>query len=304
VDGTGELVSQRLMNGALARESGHAGESLGNDNDAKMALTARAGAGMPGVLARLVEDLEPPRLKSGLELVADLLGDTHIPCCARPPRFVKCRRGGHGPRRQLQGICRVPILSAVRYRNRHIPLSGFVFEDSDDESRCCDHPACQQAGEYRAPKSKTELNAYFWFCLEHVRAYNASWDFFRGMSQAEIECFQRESVIGHRPTWRMGAGFAQATLNGVKDPFGLFANGKTRSRTETRDAKSQVDPKRRRALAVLNLEASANLQEIKMRYKQLVKRYHPDANGGDKSAEERFKSISEAYSFLQSNGAV
>lgn len=205
----------------------------------------------------------------------------------------------------MQENDQVPILSAVNHRNRHIPLSGLVFEDGGEAaSRLCDHPACRQAGEYRAPKSKDELGTYFWFCLDHVRAYNAAWDFFRGMSQAEIERFQREAVIGHRPTWRMGTGYGQATLNGAKDPFGLFGNGQAYGGRERRDRTPQCDPKRRRALAVLNLEATANLQEIKMRYKQLVKRYHPDANGGDKSAEERFKSISEAYTFLQSNGAA
>ena len=57
----------------------------------------------------------------------------------------------------------------------------------------------------------------------------------------------------------------------------------------------------RRDLAQLDLDETANLQEIKMRYKQLVKRFHPDANGGDKRAEERFKYINEAYSNLMSS---
>jgi DnaJ-class molecular chaperone len=55
-------------------------------------------------------------------------------------------------------------------------------------------------------------------------------------------------------------------------------------------------------LAQLDLDETATLQDVKMRYKQLVKRFHPDANGGDKQAEERFKSINEAYSNLKSAG--
>ena len=58
----------------------------------------------------------------------------------------------------------------------------------------------------------------------------------------------------------------------------------------------------RQDLAQLDLDETATLQDIKMRYKQLVKRFHPDANGGDKKAEERFKSINEAYTNLKSSG--
>jgi DnaJ domain len=193
----------------------------------------------------------------------------------------------------------------VNRRKRKIPLSECAIHlDGVETPRPCDHDGCLEVGEFPAPKSKLALRSYYWFCLEHVRAYNAGWDFFRDMNQAEIEHFQRDSVTGHRPTWPLGSGFARAASRGAADPFELFADGGGFSPGAEAEARGPADPRQRRALAVLNLEPSANLQEIKMRYKQLVKRYHPDANGGDKSAEERFKSISEAYTFLLSNRAA
>jgi hypothetical protein len=193
----------------------------------------------------------------------------------------------------------------VSKRKRHIPLSVCAVDIGGAElPRSCDHPSCVATGEYPAPRSKHTLRSYYWFCLEHVRAYNAAWDFFRDMNQAQIENFQRDAVTGHRPTWRFGTGFAKAATHGIQDPFELFAEGGGFSPGAEAEARAPADPRQRRALAELNLDASANLQEIKMRYKQLVKRYHPDANGGDKSAEERFKSISEAYTFLLASRAA
>ena len=157
-------------------------------------------------------------------------------------------------------------------------------------------------GEFRAPRSR-RLDTYYWFCLEHVRSYNAGWDYFAGMSQIEIEWFQREAVTGHRPTWRMnhgpGNGWSQ---DGIADHFGLFGGNGGAPGDAGSERDLRLNRNQRSALAELNLDASVTLQEIKMRYKQLVKRYHPDANGGDKAAEERFKSISEAYNSLLTSG--
>jgi hypothetical protein len=178
-----------------------------------------------------------------------------------------------------------------------------VALEAEVAARLCDHPACREQGEFRAPKSPQQLDAYFWFCLEHVRAYNTAWNYFSGMSQPEIERFQREAITGHRPTWRMGTGKRSDPLDGVADPLGIFGFGSFGGTAEDFEPERRVDSKQRRALAVLNLEVDTTLQEVKMRYKQLVKRYHPDANGGDKAAEERFKTINEAYNFLLSSGA-
>ncbi len=191
-------------------------------------------------------------------------------------------------------------LMVARTKN-DIPVSRTrVDEASGEPGRKCDFAGCDQTAEHRAPKSKTSLDEFYWFCLEHVSAYNRSWDYFTGMNQDEIEKFRTEAVTGHRPTWKLGERGYKAWIEGrVNDHHGLFdgevgppgaANsGPKRTREQRRD------------LAQLDLDETANLQDIKMRYKQLVKRFHPDANGGAKQAEERFKSINEAYSNLMSS---
>ena len=68
----------------------------------------------------------------------------------------------------------------------------------------CEHPGCAEAGEYRAPKGRGAENQYWKFCLEHVRAYNSTYNYFQGMPDAAIASFQKSATTGHRPTWSMG----------------------------------------------------------------------------------------------------
>jgi hypothetical protein len=182
-----------------------------------------------------------------------------------------------------------------------IPVSRTrVDEPSGEPGRKCDFAGCRQAAEHRAPKSKTNLEEFYWFCLEHVSAYNRAWDYFTGMNQDEIEKFRTEAVTGHRPTWKLGERGYEAWMEGrVKDHHDLFEGDNGQSGTANPGLRRTRQ--QRRDLAQLDLDETANLQDIKMRYKQLVKRFHPDANGGAKHAEERFKSINEAYSNLMSS---
>ena len=84
-------------------------------------------------------------------------------------------------------------------------------------------PGCHEAGEYRAPKSRTSLNDYYWFCLEHVRTYNAGWDFYKGMSPAEVEAQIRADMVGQRPTWPLGSlGHTAWDEDELKDPLHIL----------------------------------------------------------------------------------
>src|ERR671939_1851012 len=49
---------------------------------------------------------------------------------------------------------------------------------------------------------------------------------------------------------------------------------------------------------VLGVKRDAKPDEIKKAYRRLARKYHPDVNPGDKSAEERFKLITEAHDVL------
>lgn len=173
--------------------------------------------------------------------------------------------------------------------------------------RACDHPDCSEAGEFRAPKSRDRLDEYRWFCLDHVREYNKAWNYYAGMSQAEVEAETRRDTTWHRPTWPLGAragGYRRfmRSTTAIHDGFGFFDHGEAeqaRRYAHARSAGLHPESAEARALAIMDLEPPLNLTRLKARYKELVKLNHPDANGGDKLAEERLKDINEAYATLK-----
>lgn len=173
-------------------------------------------------------------------------------------------------------------------------------EEERPATRACDHPGCGQGGEFRAPRSRDSLNEYYWFCLEHVRAYNASWDYYAGMSPEEIESEVRRSTTWERPTWPLGTkGNGRKFSFRMDDPFGFFEHDDDEERAKP------PRPPTPEELAMKTLEltpdAPLTLADLKARYKELVKRHHPDANNGDKGAEERFKRINQAYQTLKAS---
>ena len=170
-------------------------------------------------------------------------------------------------------------------------------------ARTCARPDCPKEGTHPVPRSRQDLNEHLWFCLEHARAHNESWDYFRGMSDGEIDAFRDAAVIGHRPTWPLGKRAARARNTGryeFQDGYGVF--GTTAENPRPRPPERRITGVQERALDALNLDASATLHEIKARYKELVKRFHPDANGGDRGAEERLKQVIKAYGVLRASG--
>lgn len=158
--------------------------------------------------------------------------------------------------------------------------------------RGCDWPGCASEGEFRAPRARERLTEYFWFCLEHVRDYNASWNYYQGMSEGEIEADIRADTVWRRPSWPFIKALHRArfTPNPLFDDLGAAAEA-ARSPEEQRWAGTPEG----RALGVLELAPPVTIAEVKARYKVLVKKYHPDANNGAKAAEERFKEINQAY---------
>jgi len=163
----------------------------------------------------------------------------------------------------------------------------------------CDWEGCGQPGEYRAPKDRS-LTSYYWFCLEHVKQYNAAWDYFAGMTPEEIEEFLQRDVIGHRPTWRLGDRHSPFDL--FHDPFDIMKetveDAKKAEESQKRSPAASFDAAVMRAAAVLELSFPLDEAAVRKNYKRLAKKYHPDSTGGDKSAEERFKDIAEAYRLI------
>ena len=171
----------------------------------------------------------------------------------------------------------------------------------------CEWPECAQAATHRAPKGRLREREYWHFCLEHVREYNHSYNYFAGMSEEAVARYQKDAVTGHRPTWKMGINGGGAQLygraHGAADPFDVmreYAPG-VRPRFERPAAETRVvRHAERKAFDTLGLEIDAAAAEIKARFKELVKRHHPDANGGDRSLEDRLREIIQAYNYLKS----
>jgi hypothetical protein len=166
-------------------------------------------------------------------------------------------------------------------------------------------PGCCAQGEYRAPKSRAALSEYWWFCLDHVRAYNAAWDFYKGMSPGEIEAQTRADTAWQRPTWPLGSLGARLDADVLRDPLHVLNAARRRARDHDRPAReAQAPSDMREPLATLGLGWPLTLEELKTRYKQLAKQHHPDANNGDRDAEERLKTINLAYAAVRGRLSV
>jgi hypothetical protein len=193
-----------------------------------------------------------------------------------------------------------------------------VKPDQDRRQRAelpaCQWPRCNAPATHRAPKGRLRASEYWQFCLEHVREYNNSYNFFAGMSEDAIAKYQKEAITGHRPTWKMGSIGGKRARRAAKesrgsewaadDPFSLFGEIGDRRRGHARPAPEarKILNAQRRALDVLGLEADAKRADIKIRFKMLVKRHHPDANGGDRGSEAQLREIIQAYNYLKTAG--
>ena len=153
----------------------------------------------------------------------------------------------------------------------------------------CNHPKCKLIGEYKAPKSYDNLKDYQWFCLEHIKDFNKKWNYHHKMGADEIETDIRFDTIWRRPTSSFGSGkkFYNFTING--EDMGSFENP---AKTENHSNKLLW------SLSELNLDINTDIKLIKKRYKELVKKHHPDVKGNSKKVIDKFREIVEAYNYL------
>jgi hypothetical protein len=147
----------------------------------------------------------------------------------------------------------------------------------------CEWVGCAEAATHRAPKGRGREKEYWRYCLHHVREFNQSYNYFAGMSDSEVMAYQKD------------------TFADQADPFGMFGEDMKREqqkRAETRVIRNAE----RKALDTLGLDIDATAVEVKTRFKELVKRHHPDANGGDRSTEDKLVEIIQSYNYLKSVG--
>ncbi|NCU13107.1 MAG: J domain-containing protein [Sphingomonadaceae bacterium] len=179
-----------------------------------------------------------------------------------------------------------------------------------ESRRPCDWPGCAEAGEFRAPGPRGPSfdgpGQYRWFCLDHVRQFNAGYDWFEGMTAEEILAAQHPIHGWDRQTRAFSptAGIDSAPRwADFKDPLEAISGRARARRPAQRKDGREVTPDERRALDVLGLELDADRRMLRKRYSELVHALHPDRNGGDRSSEKRLQSVVEAYQLLRKAAA-
>jgi len=184
------------------------------------------------------------------------------------------------------------------------------------EGRRCEAPGCAEAGEFRAPGNRYSSfdgpGDWRWFCLDHVREFNAGYDWFEGMSAEEIlaaqspvagwarqtRAFGTEAEVGRTPRW--------ADFDDPLDAIGARAEtirARARARAGQQQAQSRFTSREREALEAMGLGLDIDRSGLRRRYADLVRRFHPDRNGGDRSHEARLGRVVEAYQLLKASPA-
>jgi hypothetical protein len=171
-------------------------------------------------------------------------------------------------------------------------MSG-AFETSQRE---CEHPGCELAGQYRAPKSPDQLDEYFWFCKDHVREYNLKWNFFHGATEEEFEAQIDSDRVWGRETKPLGSRDEQRAWArlGVDDPHQVLGENATRNPGRKQTGR-RLPPTERKALEILEAHDHWTKAEIRKQYKSLVKDLHPDMNGGNRADEDRLQEVVWAW---------
>jgi DnaJ-like protein len=172
----------------------------------------------------------------------------------------------------------------------------------EDSHYCCSVRGCREPGEFRAPQTPSDFDgpgSWRWLCLEHVREHNAKYDFFEGMSTEEIEAAQSPIAGWDRATraFALAGSDRGPAWADFADPLDAIS---ARFRPEARrQAIDRFTAKERHALGVLGLKDDAGLHKVRKRYSELVRRYHPDRNGGDRSHEKKLGEVIEAWQLLK-----
>lgn len=171
----------------------------------------------------------------------------------------------------------------------------------------CAVSGCAQVGEFRATVRPADFDGpgvYRLLCLDHVREHNARYNYFEGMSPEEISEAQTPYGGWERATraFASAGGDPPPAWGDFSDP--LEAIGARFRRSTAQQSSSRFDRQERRALSVLGLGEDADQDAVRTRYRQLLRRYHPDNNRGDRSHEKRLGEVIEAYQTLKNSAAL
>lgn len=178
-------------------------------------------------------------------------------------------------------------------------------DDKPKKDHVCEALGCHEAGDYRAPKGRYS-DEYYYFCLDHVREYNKSWNYFDGMTNAQVQEEMLKSLYGDRPTWQNNKISPEEMLKQKARAFYSGGDESAQSRAQQEEEKRRRnafamhrDTPEYKAMDVLGLEPPLSMDTLKKRYKELAKEYHPDTNRDNPDAEELLKEVNIAYTILK-----
>ena len=174
--------------------------------------------------------------------------------------------------------------------------------DEHPKANLCEWPNCDAVGKHKAPRSRKELNSFRWFCVDHIRIYNKSWNYYEGMSDKQVEEDLRNDTSWNRPSWPLKGNYKKV-MDEINNFFTKEINNLNPNERESNYFRNKLIDENLtkdefKALSTFNLELPLTLDKIKKTYKKLVKIFHPDVNGNDKKAEEKFKEINNSYKIL------
>ncbi len=171
----------------------------------------------------------------------------------------------------------------------------------------CEWEGCPRPGPHKAPMGRGSEGKFFNYCTEHVQQYNKTYNYFNGMKDDEVLGYQKDARTGHRPTWKLGqnsyanvSGIRRKAANMAEDPFNL--KGQAKDRAGRHPSGRALRNTELKALQTLGLDDKAVPETVKNQYKKLVKRLHPDANGGSRANEDTLKAVIQAYDTLRTSG--
>ena len=162
----------------------------------------------------------------------------------------------------------------------------------------CEWENCNESGKFKAPLERDNSKDYRWLCEEHIKSFNKNWNYFDGMSQAEIENFLKSDLTWHRPTQKFGSSdnfFNILWNNALSDKFNLFNENKIFNCLNGK----HLNEKDKDAFKIMGLEFNTDWPSVQKKFKTLVKKFHPDRNSGNKQFEDKLKKITLAYSHLK-----
>ena len=162
----------------------------------------------------------------------------------------------------------------------------------------CDWNKCTNEGLYRAPKERDNSKDFRLLCLDHVKEFNKNWNYFLGMNNQQVLEFLKSDMIWHKPTQSFSSSdnfFKVLWRNALRDEMDKnnlnnYSNSMNKFKFTHNDIK---------AFSILGVTVGLKWEKIQVKFKKLVKKFHPDMNSGNKKFEDKLKVITLAYTQLK-----